>query len=432
MKTIIFLYLLLSLPVNHLFSQNGWVQVNPGFGHSYNSVHFYDLNYGMACGNGGAIVYTTNGGINWFNSTTGTVYTLNDIRMFSSSVAIAAGDNQLILRTTNGGNNWTIVNQGSPVNNSITNLSIFNDGSAAAFSTFYQAPYEYTYIYRSSNMGLTWQISQTFVANRWIHFLNLNTGWAYGSTSTGPPLNQYYLDVNQTTNGGQNWFLINRGPGVSINPGMIYFFDASFGFKYSHIGIVYTSRSLDGGNTWISTGIPNLYNLVRSFYFISSLKGWLSGDNSIIYHTTNSGVNWIQQTSPVSANMNEIYFINENTGWVAAGSQGLLKTSNGGVTNINIINTSVPSHFQLSQNYPNPFNPATKIKFAIPAGFEAVQTLLSVYDLLGREVAVLVNEKLRPGTYEVDWDASVYQSGVYFYTITSASFKDTRKMVLLK
>ena len=98
---------------------------------------------------------------------------------------------------------------------------------------------------------------------------------------------------------------------------------------------------------------------------------------------------------------------------------------------IDPISSEIPSQFSLSQNYPNPFNPATKIKFAIPFGY-ASQTVLSVYDILGREVEVLVNEQLRPGTYEVDWEASSFPSRVYFYTITSGTFKETRKMVLLK
>ncbi len=95
------------------------------------------------------------------------------------------------------------------------------------------------------------------------------------------------------------------------------------------------------------------------------------------------------------------------------------------------ISSEIPSEFSLSQNYPNPFNPATKIKFAIPPGY-ASQTSLSVYDILGRQVAVLVNQQLRPGSYEVDWDASAYPSGVYLYTVSSVSFNETKKMVLLK
>lgn len=102
------------------------------------------------------------------------------------------------------------------------------------------------------------------------------------------------------------------------------------------------------------------------------------------------------------------------------------------LTGINIISAEIPSQFSLYQNYPNPFNPVTKIKFDIPAGSSVPQTFLSVYDILGREIAVLVNEQLNPGKYEVDWDASAFPSGVYFYTLRSGNFIGYRKMILLK
>jgi len=95
------------------------------------------------------------------------------------------------------------------------------------------------------------------------------------------------------------------------------------------------------------------------------------------------------------------------------------------------LNGNVPSKFALSQNYPNPFNPSTKIKFDIP-GSSAVQAFLSVFDVLGRELTTLVNEQLKPGRYEISWDASNYPSGVYFYKLTSGSFTETKKMSLIK
>jgi aminopeptidase N len=111
-----------------------------------------------------------------------------------------------------------------------------------------------------------------------------------------------------------------------------------------------------------------------------------------------------------------------------------------GTTTIGIIKISeeIPIRFSLSQNYPNPFNPGSKIKFQI-AKLGEVQ--LKIYDILGRKVATLVNEKLSPGTYEVEWDASDYSSGVYFYRLTSASdassatggpLSITKRMVLIK
>ena len=99
------------------------------------------------------------------------------------------------------------------------------------------------------------------------------------------------------------------------------------------------------------------------------------------------------------------------------------------------ISTEIPSRFELFQNYPNPFNPATRIKFDIPLSrgvSEGRGVLLKIYDVLGREVTVLVNDELKPGTYEIDWDASNHTSGVYFYSLITNEFTQTRKMVVLK
>jgi hypothetical protein len=96
----------------------------------------------------------------------------------------------------------------------------------------------------------------------------------------------------------------------------------------------------------------------------------------------------------------------------------------------------IPQTFALYQNYPNPFNPVTKIKFDIPSAplsfGEGLGVRLLIYDILGREIAALVNEELKPGTYEVDWNAANYPSGIYFYRITAGEFTQTRKMILLR
>ncbi len=112
--------------------------------------------------------------------------------------------------------------------------------------------------------------------------------------------------------------------------------------------------------------------------------------------------------------------------------------------------TPVPVTFQLSQNYPNPFNPTTKIKYAIPTlpagqagspfnpspyqgeGNRERLVTLKVYDILGREVATLVNEEKPAGTYEVTWNASNQPSGVYFYQLKAGNFTATKKLILLK
>jgi PKD repeat protein len=110
---------------------------------------------------------------------------------------------------------------------------------------------------------------------------------------------------------------------------------------------------------------------------------------------------------------------------------------------IKVISPSVPSEFKLFQNYPNPFNPVTKIRFDLPSGFPSTEgrptgargndrVVLKIFDILGKEIATLVNEQLQPGTYEVEWNATRCPSGVYFYRLTTGNFIETKKMLMIK
>ena len=99
------------------------------------------------------------------------------------------------------------------------------------------------------------------------------------------------------------------------------------------------------------------------------------------------------------------------------------------ITGIYPISSEIPNTYSLYQNYPNPFNPSTIINYQLPV---SNQVRLVIYDILGREIAVLVNEKLSSGTYEVKWDGSNYPSGMYFYKLITAEYTETRKMVLVK
>jgi hypothetical protein len=99
------------------------------------------------------------------------------------------------------------------------------------------------------------------------------------------------------------------------------------------------------------------------------------------------------------------------------------------------INSQVPESFALYQNYPNPFNPSTSIRFSLPSvgnGRDRSYVQLIIYDILSREIAVLVNEQLQPGTYETNWNASNYSSGIYYYTLKAGDFSETKKMILIK
>jgi hypothetical protein len=92
-------------------------------------------------------------------------------------------------------------------------------------------------------------------------------------------------------------------------------------------------------------------------------------------------------------------------------------------------NVIIPTEYSLSQNYPNPFNPATKISYALP---EDGLTKITVYDISGKEIAVLVNESQQAGTYNIGFNGINFASGVYFYRIQSNNFIQTKQMVLIK
>jgi hypothetical protein len=131
--------------------------------------------------------------------------------------------------------------------------------------------------------------------------------------------------------------------------------------------------------------------------------------------------------------------VNVNGGWTlsitdhAGGDTGYLKawcldlvyyTLVGGIQTVRI-----PNFYALDQNYPNPFNPTTKITYALP---KAGSVNLVVYDILGREVATLVNEVKQAGIHTVDFNASNLASGIYFYSMKSGDFTAVKKMVLVK
>ena len=103
--------------------------------------------------------------------------------------------------------------------------------------------------------------------------------------------------------------------------------------------------------------------------------------------------------------------------------------SSGVITDIQHMSAKIPKDFKLHQNFPNPFNPVTNIKFDLSKnGF----VTLKVFNILGKEMTTLVNEKLSAGSYETEWDGSNYPSGVYFYRLVTDDFKQIKKMILVK
>jgi hypothetical protein len=128
-------------------------------------------------------------------------------------------------------------------------------------------------------------------------------------------------------------------------------------------------------------------------------------------------------------NSNNVLVTGSSRNSSLSGSEDFLTIKYEQLTSVKPVNTAVPLYYKLYQNYPNPFNPSTKIKFDIPAK-EHVK--LVVYDMLGRELSVLVNEILQAGTYETEWNSGRISSGIYFVKLVSGSYMNNIKMILIK
>ena len=272
---------------------------------------------------------------------------------------------------------------------------------------------------RTTNRGVNWTDVITPTLTEYvtcIKFLNANTGYIL----------KPYLE--KTTNMGNNWTRLidssNMGEICIVNTDTIYISSGTGRVKIS----------TNGGLTW---NIRNIgYNIgICRLRFINSKTGWaLSSSGTTILKTTNAGVNWQLQTNNNSGiTLRDLYILDENYLWAVGDSNStkgiVFRTTTGGALFVNQTGTETPINYKLEQNYPNPFNPKTNIKFDI-AKSEFVT--LKVYNILGKEIETLVNDKLSSGSYEVKWDASQYPSGIYFYNLQAGNFSETKKMTLIK
>ena len=153
--------------------------------------------------------------------------------------------------------------------------------------------------------------------------------------------------------------------------------------------------------------------------------------------STNRGATWVSYNSGSMVNTYTVRALayTPTNRWLYAGGAAA-DTAGQGVYKIQLPSTSVPSQpqgipigFVLSQNYPNPFNPGTKIEYGLP---ERAYVTLKVYDVLGREVATLVDEEVNAGYHQASFDGSSLSSGLYFYRLSAGRFSTTKRLMLLK
>jgi len=433
MKTKLFVFALLILCTfnfrqSMLLAQSSWSQQilsppNGGVGYYY-GVQFVNSLTGWASGYAnndpnpdyGVLLKTTNGGTTWawVNLEWTTQYNIG-LFFFNENTGWTWTYAGQIKKTTNGGNTWTDQSFGG---GNLFSIIFLNDqtGYASGYQT------NNGVIRKTTNGGTNWTTVSTITSFplRKVKFINEMTGWISGVNGA----NHYF---GKTTNGGANWtqllfeystdfFFINAQTGWVTIPGIM-----------STPAVI--KKTTDGGNSWISTTFPSTTNTSPyAIKFFDQNTGWCAA-NKGMYISTNGGANWIIQYQSVgSASFYDCAFIGRDSGW-AVGQNMIIRTVNGNTISVNQISSNVPSDFSLKQNFPNPFNPSTKINFGIK---NSTFASLKVFDMTGKEVKSLVNENLAAGSYELNFNASELNSGVYFYTLKTNEFTETKKMMLVK
>lgn len=158
-------------------------------------------------------------------------------------------------------------------------------------------------------------------------------------------------------------------------------------------------------------------------YSIRTIQVGLRGASNADFNNRQTITNWAQTTAGTSNTASCLFQPGITP---PAGLTFIFTPPPVGVVNVG---SQIPDNFMLYQNYPNPFNPKTTINYDLPI---TSYVKLVIYDVLGREIKVLADEEFCAGKYEVEWDASNYPSGVYFYKLAAPAYTETRKMILLK
>ena len=408
MKRIFTFVALLILPVT---LKADWVQVNNGL----TQLNVNALTVSTSGGvnslwagtspsfNGGGVFLSTNNGDNWSLSFNDNNYEWALATSVNGGINyIFAGSSSSLVYTTNNGTNW--------------NYTIFPNGSHWFYSLaangnniFVGCKYfssDPGGVYKSSNYGLNWvQTSVPTCQFGDYNALAINGNNVYASGFCGTFI---------STNNGTNWTQSNSSVSfLSFAISGNYIFGGGDG--------VYVSSN--NGTNWTQTSLNN-YTIYALLVYGNSVFAAGGG----VWISTDNGANWIQRVEGLGGFARSLCISN---GYIYAGTDGhgIYRRPLSELVGIRPISEEVPQDYELKQNYPNPFNPVTTFKFALPKSSHAK---LTVYDLLGRTVTVIVNEQLTAGNYKISWDASNYSSGVYFYRNQTNDFSQVKKMVLIK
>lgn len=385
----------------------------------FNDMSFVSVDTGYAVSSGGKIIKTVNGGATWTDANTpfGTsgVWSLYTP---TASKVIAVGASAKAFMTTDGGTTWTQMTTGIPGTFFVTRFYNENFGLIGGYNS------PDPVLSKTTDGGATWTPvgipTDQGIGSLWgIGFKDVLTFWV--------------TDVNgviaYTTDGGTTWSVAKKVAGHTI-------------FSVSVFG---DHMWMTGSGGLILKGYSNPNVPVELVSFAATVNGQ---NIELIWNTATelnnkgfqiekkiNGSNWTElafvKGNGTSSIENSYSYTDKNAGLGTISYRLKQIDFDGSYEYSKEVLTEMlaPDNFELSQNYPNPFNPVTIISYNIPY---TAMVELNIYNILGKEVATLVNEIQETGVYNVSFDASKLSSGVYFYELKAGNFNARKKMVLIK
>jgi photosystem II stability/assembly factor-like uncharacterized protein len=412
---------------------SSWTSQSSGTTYSLRAVDFVDANTGYAVGLYGTILKTTNGGSSWTTQSSGTFYDFFGVSFSDANTGVAVGYNGLMKRTTNGGATWTDPSGGGGGNPTPPATPTLVSPANGATN-------------QSTTPTLSWNASSGATS----YHLQLSTSSLFAttivddSTLTGTSRQvsglaentTYYWHVSASNSAGTSsysstWSFTTSAPPppspvFTVNPTSINFGTVSVGKPVTNTVIVTNT----GGSTLTISSIVS----TSAKYTVSPTSGSLSAGSSMAVNITFTPTNKTSVTAQVKFNHNAV----SSPGVVNVTGKGGSSTKGGRTPSLT--QTGKPMEYALQQNYPNPFNPTTTISYDV---VEPSHVQLSVYTVLGQEVASLVNEDMDAGSYSAMWNSSNTEglqlsSGIYLYRIhisslaTGQEYTQVRRMMLIK
>lgn len=401
-----------------MYSQTSfWQPINLTTSDGVNALAVSSNGYLYAGAYGVGIYRSTDDGSSWVKPALSPLMGVKCISIASNGYVLAGGEGVGIYRSTDSGNSWNQSNSG------LSNLSVYCLCTKANGDLFAGTG---DGIFRSTDHGTTWTKINTTTSIKYIISLAISpSGHVFAGTSPG--------GIYRSTDDGSTWTVLKPNLYI-LNYSMVCCNSSAYLFAGTTTGGVF--RSTDNGDTWtqINNGITSAY-IINGLAVNKSGHLFAATQGGGAYRSTDNGTTWTQINSGLKDLIVYCFALHPNGNIYTGTSKGGVAKS-GSATEVTLTRSDIPVSFALSQNYPNPFNPSTTIQFSIPArqaGEAEVQAVsLKIYNLLGKDVATLVDESVKPGMYRATWNASGCASGVYYYQLRTNQNCVTKKLMIIK